>query len=227
MDTKKMFDKEALDNLLGRILKELEESRQFDRLEKERDAIYIRTEDPKVFVRIPLLQTYSDKGVYVRASGLRITFEHSLCDQLKIYMVPKWSQLEEKWHFSRSKLLAKAAFAIELIQEWQDRRDKETQRRKVFARFIGDELGYLQERGEVKLVHDYDRRGRSIKKIVRIELPHIYIDLFSPDNGQTFRIERIKPMADKIVAQYFDIEEIKEIITKLEKIFVPEEALVP
>jgi len=227
MDIRKMLDNEILDDLLTRILKELEESRQFDGLAKRSDYIQVDTDDPREYVRITLLSTYSSKSITSRASGLRIKFESSLFNrQLKTYMVPKWSQSEETWHFSRSKLLVKTAAAIESVNIWRGESDKETEQRKVFARFISDELGYLQERGEVKLVHDYDRRGKFIKKVVRIELPYIFIDLWSPDNGQTFRIESIRPMQDSIIAQYFDIETIKEIITKLEKIFVPEGELV-
>lgn len=225
MNASKMFSSEILDNLRDRIHAMLEDSGQFDRLKKERDCIYIHTyEDSRVYVRISFLQTYSDNWVLTQASGLRIRFESTpFFRQLRTYTVPKWSQSEETWLFSRSKVLAKAADAIESVYEWQKRTDKQNKERQVFARFIGKELGYLQERGVVKLAHRYDRRGKSIQRIVRIELPYIYIDLYSPDNGQTFRIESIKPMADRIVAQYFDIEAIKEIIAKLEEIFVPEE----
>lgn len=227
MNTRKMLDNEVLNDLLARILKELEESRQFDCLEERRDYIQIDTEDSRVYVRIKLLPTYSSKNVTARASGLRIRFESSLFNRpLRTYIVPKWSQSEGAWHFSRSKLLAKATDAITIVSEEQKRTDEETERRKVFARFIADELGHLQERGEVKLVHEYDRGGQSIKKVVRIQLPYIFIDLWSPDNGETFRIESIRPMQDQWIAQYFDIEAIKKIITKLEEIFVPEEELV-
>lgn len=227
MGIRKMFDNEILDDLLTRILKELEESRQFDSLARSSNYIQIDTNDSRVYVRITLLPTYSSKSITSRASNLRIRFESSLFQrQLKTYMVPTWSRTEEMWLFSRSKLLTKAAAAIESVSECQKTTDKEAERRKVFARFIGDELGYLQERGEVKLTHNYDRRGKFIKKIVQIKLPHVHIDLHSPDNGQTFKIERIQPVDDKYADLYFNIEAIKEIITRLEGLFVPEEELV-
>ncbi len=223
----KMLDNKVIDNLLDRIRKELEDRRQFDSPAKEMSAICIRTEKPEVYVRISLQRTYSSKGYSGSANGLRINFTNSLCDKLKTYMVPKWDKQGEEWQFSRSKLLAKAAAAIAFVQKWQDNRDKETQQRKVFASNVAAAFGHLTEQGDVKLVHDYGKRGRVIRKIVRIELPYIHMDLYSPDNGESFQIKSIKPMESKWNTQSFDVKTIKEIITKLEEIFVPEEALVP
>lgn len=228
MDTIKALSNEVLDNLLDRMHTALDNSGQFERLKRERDRIRILSKEySRVYVDISLQHTYSHKGTSARATGLRIKFESSLIfRQLKTYTIPKWSQSKETWLFSRSKLLVKAADAIESIGRWQKENDKEMQRRKVFARFITKELGYLTERGEIKLVHDYNKLGGSIRKIVRIELPSIHIDLYSADNGQTFRIESIKPMEGKYTDKYFDIEAIKETIAKLAEIFTSEEELV-
>lgn len=227
MKTKRMFDNEIRNNLLDRIHGELEKSGQFDYPAKEREAIYIRTEKPEVYVRISLQRTYSSKGYSGYANGFRIKFTNSLCDKLKTYMVPKWHQQEEEWRFSRSKLLAKAAEAIAFVQEWQDNRDKETQQRKVFERLVAKAFGHFTEQGNVKMVHDYGKRGRVIRKIIRIELPSIHIDLYSPDKGESFHIDSIKPMESKWTTQSFDVDTIKELITKLEEIFKPKKVLVP
>lgn len=225
MNTKRMFDNEMSNNLLDRIHEELEKSRQFDYPAKESEAIYIRTEKPEVYVRISLQRTYSSKGYSGYANGFRIKFTNSLCAKLKTYMVPKWHPQEEEWRFSRSKLLAKAAAAIAFIQEWQYNRDEETQQRKVFARLVAEAFGYLTKQGVVKMVHDFDKRGRIIRKI-RIELPSIHIDLYSPDKGESFHIESIKPMESKWTTQSFDVDTIKGIIIKLEEIFEPKKVLV-
>ncbi len=140
-------------------------------------------------------------------------------------MVPKWNQSEEMWQFSRSKLLTKTADAIEAVSGWQEKTDREQQQREVFAQLIGDEFDYLQERGEIKLVAASDNRGRSIKKIVRIELPNVHIDLYSPDNGSSFRLESIRPMENVNTNRYFSIDSVKKIITRLEDLFRSEEDL--
>lgn len=227
MEAKKMFKDEVLGDLLDRIHTELDNSGQFDLLEQVRDFICIRTEDKRVYVRIELQRTYSNRGTSARANGLRIRFKSSLFNsQLRTYTVPKWDPNKEEWTFSRSKLLAKAAAAVESICTWQEKNDNETLQRQVFTSFIAKTFGHLTERGDVRLVHDYNSKGRSIRRIVRIELPKVHMDLYSPDRGQTFQIERIQPMDDKNTPTSFDVEAIKKIVTKLEELLIPEEELV-
>jgi len=220
MTSKSMFDKEVIEDLKSRMFEILQGSGQFKNVTREGDRIEIHLDKENEFVFVETMSTYpTGSSVFSRASGLRIKFGSSLSwrHKIKSYMVPSFERGSNEWVFSRSKLLKKTSDAVSLVKQWVASDNKKQRGEEQFRELVERELASLGKASSLRPKYGSDKR-------LAIALPWSHVILSTWDEGGTFTFESIQPRkGEGVTTPKYSLEMVKEVLTKLEKVFAEEQ----